>query len=47
LVSAGHPFPALAEADITPKEGHADEVDDDEPAPTPSLGIHLEEDRTR
>ena len=48
MASAGHPFQALAEADITPEKAHAGEEDDDEPAPAPSLGIHLErEDRTR
>jgi DnaK suppressor protein len=48
LVSAGHPFAVLADADITPEEEQAAEEDDDEPAPEPSLGIHLErDDRTR
>jgi DnaK suppressor protein len=48
LVSAGHPFEVLADADITPEEGQASEEDDDEPAPEPSLGIHIErDDRTR
>jgi RNA polymerase-binding transcription factor len=48
LVSAGHPFEVLADADITPEEKQAGEEDDDEPAPAPSLGIHLErDDRTR
>jgi DnaK suppressor protein len=48
LVSAGHPFEVLADADITPEEEQASEEDDDEPAPEPSLGIHLERDgRTR
>ena len=48
LVSASHPFEVLAEADITPEEEQASEEDDDEPAPEPSLGIHLERDnRTR
>jgi DnaK suppressor protein len=42
LVSAGHPFEVLADADITPEEEQASEEDDDEPAPQPSLGIHLE-----
>jgi hypothetical protein len=38
----------LAQADITPEEEQASEEDDDEPAPEPSLGIHLERDhRTR
>jgi DnaK suppressor protein len=48
LVSAGHPFEVLAEADITPEEEQAGEEDDDEPAPAPSSGIHIERDnRTR
>ena len=48
LVSAGHPFEVLADADITPEEEQASEEDDDEPAPEPSLGIHVErDDRTR
>jgi DnaK suppressor protein len=48
LVSPGHPFEVLAQADITPEEEQASEEDDDEPAPEPSLGIHLERDhRTR
>jgi len=48
LVSAGHPFEVLADADITPEEEQAGEEDDDEPAPEPSLGIHLERnDRTQ
>jgi DnaK suppressor protein len=48
LVSAGHPFEVLADADITPEEEQASEEDDDEPAPEPSLGIHLErDDQTR
>jgi DnaK suppressor protein len=42
LVSAGHPFEVLADADITPEEEQAAEEDDDEPAPEPSLGIHIE-----
>ena len=42
LVSAGHPFEVLADADITPEEAQASEEDDDEPAPEPSLGIHIE-----
>jgi DnaK suppressor protein len=45
LVSAGHPFEVLADADITPEEVQAGEEDDDEPAPEPSLGIHIERDR--
>jgi DnaK suppressor protein len=44
LVSAGHPFEVLAEADITPEEEQAGEEDDDEPAPAPSPGIHIERD---
>jgi DnaK suppressor protein len=48
LVSAGHPFEVLADADITPEEEQASEEDDDEPPPEPSLGIHIErDDRTR
>ena len=48
LVSAGHPFEVLADADITPEEEQASEEDDDEPAPEQSLGIHVERnDRTR
>ena len=48
LVSPSHPFEVLAEADITPEETQASEEDDDEPAPEPSLGIHIErDDRTR
>jgi DnaK suppressor protein len=48
LVSAGHPFEVLADADITPEEEQASEDDDDEPAPEPSPGIHIErDDRTR
>jgi hypothetical protein len=43
LVSAGHPFEVLADADITPEE-EASEEDDDEPPSEPSLGIHLERD---
>jgi len=42
LVSASHPFEVLAEPDITPEEEQASEEDDDEPAPEPSLGIHIE-----
>ena len=42
LVSAGHPFEVLADPDITPEEEQASEEDDDEPAPEPSLGIHIE-----
>src|SRR5512132_541832 len=48
LVSAGQPFEVLADPDITPEEERAGEEDDDEPAPEPSQGIHLErDDRTR
>ena len=47
LVSAGHPFEVLADADITPEEEQASEEDDDEPAPEPILGIHIEQDDTR
>jgi RNA polymerase-binding transcription factor len=48
LVSASHPFQVLADPAITPEEAQAAEEDDDEPAPEPSLGIHLErDDRTR
>jgi DnaK suppressor protein len=44
LVSAGHPFEVLADADITPEEEQASEEDDDEPPSELSLGIHLERD---
>jgi DnaK suppressor protein len=44
LVSAGHPFEVLADADITPEEEQATEEDDDEPAPELSPGIHIERD---
>jgi hypothetical protein len=48
LVSASHPFEVLADADITPEEAQAAEEDDDEPAPEPELGVHIErDDRTR
>ena len=48
LVSPGHPFQVLADADITPEEEQAAVEDDDEPAPEPSPGIHIErDDRTR
>jgi hypothetical protein len=48
LVSAGHPFEVLADADITPEEAQAGEEEDDEPPPAPSLGVHLErDDQTR
>jgi DnaK suppressor protein len=42
LVSATHPFEVLADAGITPEETQASEEDDDEPAPEPDLGIHIE-----
>src|SRR3712207_2622163 len=42
LVSPSHPFEVLAEPDITPEEEQASEEDDDEPAPEPILGIHIE-----
>jgi RNA polymerase-binding transcription factor len=45
LVSASHPFEVLADADITPEEAQASEENDDEPAPAPSLGIHIERDQ--
>jgi RNA polymerase-binding transcription factor DksA len=41
LVSANHPFEVLAQPDITPEEEQASE-EDDEPAPEPILGIHIE-----
>ena len=44
LVSPGHPFEVLADADITPEEEQASEEDDDEPPPLLSPGIHLERD---
>ena len=48
LVSAGHPFEVLADADITPEEEQASEEDDDEPSAELSPGIHIErDDRTR
>jgi DnaK suppressor protein len=48
LVSAGHPFAVLADADITPEEEQASEEDDNEPPTAPTLGIHIErDDRTR
>ncbi len=38
----------LADPGITPEEAQASEEDDDEPAPEPSSGIHLQgDDRTR
>jgi DnaK suppressor protein len=42
LVSADHPFEVLADAGITPEEAQASEEDDDEPAPEPIPGIHIE-----
>jgi DnaK suppressor protein len=42
LGSPSHPFEVLAEPDITPEEAQAAEEDDDEPAPEPNLGIHIE-----
>jgi DnaK suppressor protein len=48
LVSAGHPFEVLADADITLEEEQASEEDDDEPPAELSPGIHIErDDRTR
>jgi hypothetical protein len=48
LVSAGHPFGVLEDAEITPEEQLAGEEDDDEPAPGPSPGIRVEgDDRLR
>jgi DnaK suppressor protein len=48
LASVSHPFEVLADPDIIPEEEQASEEDDDEPAPEPSLGIHVErDDRTR
>ena len=44
LVSAGHPFEVLADADITPEEEQACEEEDDEPTAEPNLGIHVERD---
>jgi DnaK suppressor protein len=44
LASASHPFEVLAEDDITPEETQAAEEDDDEPAPEPDFGVHLERD---
>jgi DnaK suppressor protein len=41
LVSADHPFEVLTDPDITPEEAQASE-EDDEPAPEPSLGFHIE-----
>jgi DnaK suppressor protein len=48
LKSARHPYEVLDDADITPEEQLADEEDDDEPAPEPTHGVHVErDDRTR
>ena len=48
LVSTGHPFEVLTDADITPEEEQASEEDDDEPSAELSPGIHIErENRTR
>jgi DnaK suppressor protein len=47
LVSAGHPFGVLEDTGITPEEQLAGEEDDDEPAPGPSPGIHIEGDDRR
>jgi DnaK suppressor protein len=48
LVSASHPLEVLADANITPEEEQAVREDDDEPAPEPEVGLHLErDDRTR
>ncbi len=44
LVSAGHPFGVLEDADITPEEERADEEDDDEPAPGRAQGMRVERD---
>jgi len=44
LVSAGHPFEVLEDADITPEEERADEEDDDEPAPGRAQGMRVERD---
>jgi DnaK suppressor protein len=44
LASASHPFEVLDDADITPEERLAGEEDDDEPAPGPTQGIHVERD---
>jgi DnaK suppressor protein len=44
LVSADHPFQVLAESDITPEEEQATEEDEDEAAPEPTPGIHIERD---
>jgi DnaK suppressor protein len=48
LVSPSHPFEVLADPAITPEEEQASEEDNDEPAPEPSSGIHIEpHNRTR
>ena len=47
LVSARHPYEVLEDADITPEEELAGEEDDDEPAPGPTPGIHVERDDRR
>jgi len=44
LVSAGHPFEVLEDADITPEEQLAGEEDDNEPAPGPAQGMRVERD---
>ncbi len=44
LVSAGHPFEVLEDADITPEEQLAGEEDDDEAAPGRAQGIRAERD---
>jgi hypothetical protein len=44
LVSPGHPFEVLADAEITPEEEQASE-EDDEPPSEPILGIHLKRDQ--
>jgi hypothetical protein len=41
LVSAGHPFDVLADADITPEEAQGSEEDDDEPPPSSRLGCRV------
>ena len=47
LVSAGHLFQVLTQADITPEAEPASDHDNDQPAPEPSLGIHSQHDRDR
>jgi DnaK suppressor protein len=42
LVSPGHPFEVLADANITPEEEQASKENDDEPGPELSPGIHIE-----